>query len=82
MTIPGMSILKALDFAVVHMHQHPNLWRLLHVMMVPGRLALLMLMDGDADQPGISNDLDGVVWHVDASDNGSSLVWCLEIWCI
>ena len=41
-------------------------------MMVPGMLAVLMLMDGDADQPGISNDLDGVVWHVDASDNGPS----------
>ena len=48
----------------------------------PGMLALLMLMDGDADQPGISNDLDGVVWHVDASDNHSSLVCCLESWCI
>ena len=51
-------------------------------MMVPGMLALLMLMDGDADQPGISNDLDGVVWHVDASDNGPSHVWCLESWYI
>ena len=77
-----MSILKTLDYAVVRIHQHPKLWKLLLVMLVPGMIALLMAMDGDTDQPDKTNDLVGVVCHVDASKNGSSLDWCLESWYI
>ena len=39
-----------------------------------------MLMDGDADQPGKTNGLDGVVWHADASDNGSMGSSMFGVW--
>ena len=41
------------------MHEHPKLWRLHHVMLVPGMLVLLMLVVRDADQPGML-----VLWMV------------------
>ena len=39
-----------------------------------------MLMDGDADQPGKTNGLDGVVWHADACDNGSMGSSMFGVW--
>ena len=53
------------------------------MILVPGILALgpFEAHGWDADQPGKTNDLDGVVWHFDASDNSSFHVWCFERWC-
>ena len=38
---------------LVSMQEHPKLWRLLYVMLVPCMLVIWMLMDVDANEPDI-----------------------------